>query len=248
LESPVPTKARERALADLQSHLHAKGFGQGIRPLGFRLGGQSGQVKVELDNAPIKFDLSSAGIEAVVFPESVVYGTHKYVRWRPFFGQFQEHLTNYLEYVTDILAVRAVKLEYLDRFIWDAGWETIDYKSLLNDDSGWITPVYKNSPREWHSHSGVFQFLRDAERRLIQVNVDATEAIVQGQLQPSVGILTLIQDEFTGGSGGVYNRFSDFKGCMAAVEDIHLASKDLFANVIVPEIAKKINLNNREEP
>ncbi|MCA3560519.1 MAG: TIGR04255 family protein [Aestuariivirga sp.] len=242
-DAPVPAKAREKALSALRSDLQGAGFGEG-KSMGFRFGNISGQLKVELDDAPVKFELPSGGIEIVIFPDALIYTTQKYVRWRPFFGQFRESLSGYMKTVTEILSMRALRLEYVDRFIWTGSWDDIDYGSLLRADSNLIAPLFTQAKKQWHSHAGLFEFPRSAERRLMQVNVDATDALSQSGSQPSIGILTLIQDEFIGANNSE-NRFKEFEGCMDAVEELHVSSKDLFSRVIVADMAARINLNSR---
>jgi uncharacterized protein (TIGR04255 family) len=178
--------------------------------------------------------------EIGVFKNLLSYTATRYNRW----GNFQERLflliSPLLKVALNTIDINAIKLEYWDRFIFEGPKEEVSYSELFIRTSSFL-PVFTSSSRElWHSHVGFF-VPAEANKRLININVDILDIADpggEGQTKRSAAIYLMAQDTFA--ESPPQDRIS------TALNGMHTSLKDVFNDLISPSMASRISLNKPE--
>lgn|GEM_PF-3402553 len=217
--------------------------------IGFRFDLSGGNIihrtEESSEGGPSTFASVDQSVSLMFVPNQISWSTTRYVRWRPFIGAFEEYFSDVLASVLDVLTPKGIRLEYLDRFFWGGAWPTFDISHLIKKESGYVLMRALRSRRQWHSHSGWFD-KHQSFRRLTNVNIDVTDAI-QGAAgpKPSVGILTVLQDELNiDGYGSTSPDLVNLKFIFGRFEDLHLGLKNVLSDIIVSDMATEIGLNS----
>ena len=215
--------------------------------VGFEINPQSGIVTPkQFGLGSLIYSNSDRTINCIVTPGALIWNNLRYVRWQPFIGQIEEIIPNIIPLIADAVDVVSVKLEYLDRFYWSGDWTNFDSRMLLRTDKGMWPEVAMEAKREWHSHVGWFDYASEAARSLVNVNIDVVSAARPGEslLVPSIGILTLLQDQVLTPSDAAQTvELAGFTDVISHLDKQHSVLKDILAEVIVPEMADRIALN-----
>ena len=192
--------------------------------------------------APLTFASADGGVNVTIFPGMITYQTSRYVRWKPFIGQFEEFLAPIVAQFQDLSAVAVVKLEYVDRFFWTGEWGDIDYAQLLRLNSGAVAARGIAGGREWHSHVGWFEFFA-THRRLFNINVDALDAprVEREGPAPSVAITTMAQDQAATQTPEAPD-WAEGRSVVSVLEEQHDALHRLLASLITARTADQIGL------
>lgn len=234
----LPQKVFERILGAARTHLEKLRFAQGPgQAVNIDIDPTTGAMSLKAGVGPTTFLSAEGGPQLTVAPNLIIYQTTKYVRWKPFIGEFERTAKDLLLRYLDALSVSHIKVEYWDRFRWMGNWSDFDPWQLLQKDSNLVSVGATTHGSQWHSHCGWFDTLTGI-KRLTNVNVDTVE-IVQPDMapQPSVGIYTLMQDDVSPLSSQV-----DWTLISGKLDALHSELKMLLAAIIQANVAKQINL------
>jgi uncharacterized protein (TIGR04255 family) len=176
-------------------------------------------------------------------PVMISYRTTTYRRWT----DVEEFLERILfpvlkEYLVEVPSVSALVLQYIDRFFANEPGDQ-DCSELFLKASPWIVTSLAAKQTLWHSHCGLFEDVKGANRRLINVNVDVSDHRPPGSdtALRSVAILTLCSDQFTDASQLVVpERFPS--EARVRFQGLHKRSKELLAEVLSEPYQKRISL------
>jgi uncharacterized protein (TIGR04255 family) len=188
----------------------------------------------------LAFSTPDGASSLTISPQVLVWQTNAYVRWTPFIGQFEEIAGPIVSRISELSPVSMTKLDYVDRFYWSGEWDDIDYSQLIRSDTTLLSARVMQADREWHSHIGWFVFMND-RRRLFNVNIDVVDAPRLERLAPSVGILTMAQDQPLPGREPI--DWPDLQSIVSNFDANHVEVKKLLASLVVPSIADRISLN-----
>jgi uncharacterized protein (TIGR04255 family) len=176
-------------------------------------------------------------------PAMISYRTTTYRRWADVEGLLERILFPVLkEYLVEVPSVLALVLQYVDRFFANEPGDQ-DCSELFLKGSPWIVTSLVGKQTLWHSHCGVFEDVKGANRRLININVDVSDQRPPGSdtALRSVAILTLCSDQFTDTSQLVDpERFPS--EARARFQALHNRSKDLLAEVLSKPYQERISL------
>lgn len=197
------------------------------------VGGQSATVAVE------EFQLARP---------TLIYTTVRYDRWR----LYKERLANLLTPVLDVALsganVAYLRLEYRDRFIFSGEPGAAKVSELLREGCELIAPHVFARKHLWHSHTGMFLEVDGAERRLVQILIDANDVTVAGGQAPkrSVSLTTGVQDFFE--AEGLETKDQKASSLVARFEALHVASKELFKDMLTEAARKRVGLLDQKVP
>lgn len=240
-DGSLPEKLYSRYIDEIASDLNSFQFRRGANLGAFKVDATTGQsLPVDNDYSPVNFNNTDNSIELVIFPNGIIFTTHRYVRWATFIEAFKLITSTVLDRFETAVNIGSVGLEYWDRFIWTGGWDDFDLRKLVRDDTAIICGKVFSSERETHSHVGWFEY-SSGVRRLYNVNLDVL-AYGSGHnpmhLDPSVGIYILVNDQ---SENLKVKEFADVN-LINRLESLHKASKDQFTNILRAEWAERIGI------
>ncbi|SEF72195.1 TIGR04255 family protein [Methylobacterium sp. 190mf] len=226
---------------------HLQMFAQVQPQYGIEINPQTGAVTPkQMGLGSFIYSNAEQTLNCIITPGAIIWNNVRYVRWQPFIGQIEQVLPPVLDIIIDAVDIASIKLEYLDRFYWSGDWSNFDSQKLLRNDRGMWAETAKRAKREWHSHSGWFDYVSHSVRSLININVDVVSAARPGEngAVPSVGILTLLQDQMVRGENGArFGQEGVFKDPISQLDKQHHVLKGVLAEVIVPQMAERIALD-----
>lgn len=245
---PVPPKIFRNISRTAQDSAASAGFmpAKGAMQT-FKIDGATGIVKpLEEDEGIHLFSSSDETRQFIMDPTSINWTTTRYIRWKPFVGQFETFSEKILKEYLDATSIKCVQIEYWDRFNWTGDWSTFRALSLFRPDCKFIPSAAIEFNREWHNHMGWFSQV-DRMRRLTQINIDIIEVANNafGSV-PSVGIHSLVRDE-AGVASVPDHLHADDLGIdfsRERLEKLHLASKSLLMQLICESVANQIGLES----
>lgn len=233
----LPYKLFERVVGENTENIAAVGLPKLHRPSGsFKVDLATGNVgKDDGVGAPFLFATPDEATQLHLMPNALTFVTTAYSRWQPFLNRFLAVTDGVSDVYTDNLNAKTVKLEFWDRFLSDAPWGEIDFLQLLNKDSAYIVPGLFDKNKEWHSHVGWFENAEGRAKRLTNINIGAIDVVSLhgGETRPSVGVYTLMQDEF-----GVDDDFD----IRESASNLHANLKRLFSELVTAEMNERIGL------
>ncbi|MUZ65353.1 hypothetical protein [Agrobacterium vitis] len=109
--------------------------------------------------------------QLIVQPEQIVLQISRYREWPIEMEGAIAVLTPLLKIVSSVVTIKAVRLEYLNRFIFDGGYNEADITRILKPSPIVAAQAFKAQDL-WHSHFGQFDEIKEGTRRLTQVNAD----------------------------------------------------------------------------
>ena len=115
---------------------------------------------------------------------------------------------------------------------------------LLRIGSRYVAPHVFELTDLWHSHTGAFQRIDDATKRLLNINVDCNDDLTSGVSQQTIAIATILTDMF--------NQPGYVPTTLAAIDSmdffeqrlklLHDHGKDIFGETINDDACKRIGL------
>jgi hypothetical protein len=177
---------------------------------------------------------------------SVIYRTWTYVSWSWQRERMQGLMMPALSAAQDIVAFGSQRLEYLDRFKFDGEPSSVEFSSLLREQSGLVAQHGFGHSDLWHSYTGFFEPLADgtATKRLFQVNVDVLDEpgtpVANVPQVRWANILTAREDRLQPDEVDDRTRKADM--VFGAFDLMHTELKDLFAKIVTDAVAERIYL------
>jgi len=133
--------------------------------------------------------------------QNVIYRTWRYVSWSWQKKRMTSLMSPVLRAVAPVVAMKTMRLEYLDRFSFDGDSVDAAADQLLLDDCEFVSPGVFEAKDQWHSHMGLFLTPPgDRYKRLQQVNVDALDqpdTSNTNRLVRWVNIMTAREDRYS---------------------------------------------------
>jgi hypothetical protein len=136
----------------------------------------------------------------------------------------------------------ATRLEYRDRFHFAGEPRVAKVSELLLEGCDLIAPHIFTREDLWHSHAGMFLSADGVDRRLVQIQIDASDVTIAETegVRRSVSLITGVQD-FLEAEQTKEQQANDIVNQFNA---LHIASKKLFQDMITEAARKRIGLLN----
>ncbi|MBB3594347.1 uncharacterized protein (TIGR04255 family) [Rhizobium sp. BK529] len=236
----LPTKPFEKLIKSAETLSASHGLVPTPRPPAFNIDAATGQLTTVQVGGPSILASPDGQTQLVIVPNAITWQTTQYVRWATFKSQMDGLIQPLLNEYMNIVELGTAKVEYWDRFIWTGDWNDLDVSQLLKDGNDFVPTRVKSALKEWHAHSGWFDF-EDSFRRLTNVNIDVVGLIREGVHRPTIGIYTMMQDQ------AAENKLSEFGStpAEARLDDLHDRLKDLLSQIIIPEVCQTIGLQKK---
>ena len=174
---------------------------------------------------------------------SITFLTTKYSNWSEVWKRVNRYLEVMLPIYFEQLNLSAVGLNYVDKFSWNGDLNNFNARSLLQDDSKYISCHIFDTAEFWHCHTGVFIRHDELTKRLLNVNIDHFDESRPDGLKRIVAITTTVTDQF--GQIG-YDQFSSNYKTIATVEthikSIHEFGKKILGELLVKSMSDRIAL------
>lgn len=177
--------------------------------------------------------------QLIIQPEQFVLQVHTYRGWqaewnnagKPLFGRL-------LDIASAGVPVGAIRLEYMNRFVWENSERSHDLEAVLKRSDLISSHVFE-APDFWHSHTGRFDKLTDNHRRLVQVNADYQ--VVSNAIAPdgmkAVGLMIAVERQFL--NGGIDLGETGVDGFLGEpFEELHNDVHYLFKQLINTDFAR----------
>lgn len=127
---------------------------------------------------------------------SITFLTTKYSRWSEVWQRVSRYLDTLLPIYFEQLNLLAVGLNYVDKFSWNGELNNFNARSLLKEDSKYISSHIFDTAEFWHSHTGVFIRSDEQTKRLLNVNIDHLDEARSDGMKRVVSITTTVTDQF----------------------------------------------------
>jgi uncharacterized protein (TIGR04255 family) len=244
-DQELPAKAFQKVLDQAMPVFRNAGYENVGLVVGVSFDARTGRVGPITGPAPANYISADRSTNFLLAPNSLSIQTGRYVRWRPFIGQFNEMIGPIVPGYSDTINIQGVQLEYLDRFFWMGNWDDIEWRSLLKEGSEFIAGVARQARRQWHCHTGWFEPMTAELRRLVNVNLDVADAVRPGEAEarPSVGILTLIRDHVPTNPGEPVPHPIEPDTVVPSLENLHRDLKILLSRIITTHMTDRIQLH-----
>lgn len=258
-KEPIPSKLWQSLLGTASQALPHKGFlvsKRDVMPqLVISAGAHPGKGRVAIENDPTA-EITAWTFQAVTGAEvreelslrrsQFIYATSLYDRWSTFKARLATLLWSSLDQALSIVELDNIKLEYWDRFNFLDAPSAANYSELLRADSKYISGFCLNETDLWHNHIGFFSPPGPSKRRLVNLNIDVLDLIVDTRpanadadevVQRSVGIYSMAQDTLGGDQSS-----AGAVGLEPTLDDMHASLNKLLADVITSAMADRISL------
>lgn len=252
-DANIPMKLFSKLTERVAGRIQGIGLRRAPNMSGFNFDAATGQViSIPESEGPAVFATPDGSQQLVITPNSINYASQQYIRWASFINQFLQLSAESIVAFEEAVSQTSVRLEYWDRFIWTGDWSTFDLSKLIDSENGFISKNVARSQREWHNHSGWFEY-SEQERRLTNLNVDVA-AVALGQPNssnvqslppqvssgtfPSVGVYTMMEDQ---AAIGYSTQFSTTP-VVERLNTLHIDLKKLIGNLLIRGMSKRIGL------
>ena len=180
-----------------------------------------------------------AAVEAIILnPQFLLYDTATYDRWVTFWSRYKTLTSDLRKRIQADINVRAVSLEYLDRFRFDGPTEAAQPRLLVRKSIVGSLPGSVASGRElWHVHRGWFEG-DEPHRFLVNQNLDAqsVQDFDESEVR-SVAILTKVERQSASGD-------LDISTLQGDIDVMHTLSKRVLCDTLVDDMCKRVGLAN----
>lgn len=178
-----------------------------------------------------------AAVEAILLnPQFLLYDIATYDRWVTFWPRYEAISSDLRERIQADINVRAVSLEYLDRFRFDGPTEAAQPGLLVRKRIVGSLPSSIGSGRElWHVHRGWFEG-DEPHRFLVNQNLDAQSVQDADESEVrSVAILTKVERQSASGD-------LDISMLPGDIDVMHTLSKRVVRDTLVDDMCERVGL------
>lgn len=237
-DDPIPDKLLQRAAGETTGRFEDLGFDSLSRAdssiLNIILSGQAARTPQEPKNGWV---LKRGGIvEEAGFRDGVFgYVTAEYGRWENLVSRFTDIFSAPLNLALQSVYVETVKLEYLDRFIFDGPADQADTSKLLPEVDPAINSDATAGSSVWHSYVGWFEQMLDG-KALINRNFDIVEEEIDGKIRRVAKIRTMTDYRPA-------SKIDDIDHIYVALDELHRRSLLLLGSSISSEAQEQIGMD-----
>lgn len=171
---------------------------------------------------------------------SIVYRNWNYVSWNWVLQRLTTLTRPALDIGMDVVNVKKIRLEYLDRFFFAGDASSAEVAAALKPFSPLVAPHIYSQKGQCHSHTGAFRPAPNGARWLMQVNLDFVDRADPSQrenIRRWLNITTALEHQFN--DEDCLNTAADI---FSSVDVLHEPLKDVLAEIISGRLAGRISL------
>jgi uncharacterized protein (TIGR04255 family) len=180
---------------------------------------------------------------------SLSFRTTRYSRWATIWNTAQRYFSALLEaYISAGSQLTSVGQNFVDKYVWHGEANACDAEKLLRRDSAYIAAQALSQRDLWHSHTGAFERINAQTKRLMNINVDCLDEVVNIESRRVIIITTVLTDLF--GQPGydpiavTNNNVLEF--ITTQMLALHTENKRILAATITDAMANQIALNGSQ--
>lgn len=175
---------------------------------------------------------------------SLTFRTTLYSRWDEIWSKARRYFETLIPIYSEYSQVRAITLNYVDKFVWEGAVDNCKADLLLQSGSQYLCPHIFGTKEFWHSHTGKFIREDDYVKRLLNVNVDYLEEVNAGDTRRVVSVTTILTDMFNqpGYSVSDVDKATTSSFVDSRMSKLHVFNKEILGDVINQEMSKRIAL------
>lgn len=190
--------------------------------------------------------------EIVLQRKSIQYTTTRYSRWQHFRARVASLAENIAKSMFSATNIDAIKMEYVDRFVFEGKPPAADFSEALNAESKYLPRFPQTMKDLWHTHVGYFIVGVNGQKRLINANLDALdmtprilppESSTMDAVRRSLGIYTMAEDRFREPGARAPDTLDQ---ALVVADQMHAVLKDVLRDIINPKLADSISLGPKE--
>lgn len=175
---------------------------------------------------------------------AITFRTTLYTGWVNFWSQGRNYFDLLLPRYVDKVKISGVAINYIDKFVLNASRDNHTGSEILRPNSRFLAPHVYDEKDLWHSHTGWFERVDGATKRLFNVNVDFLDEQKDDQQSSSLVITTLLTDLLN--QPGFEPFAPASADASAAVNErlgrLHDRCKDVLSGIISEEMCQRIAL------
>jgi hypothetical protein len=186
-------------------------------------------------------------VEMIIEPLGVNFRTMEYSRWNDVWQEYSKYLnaiSNAYSEVENTLVPLSASLSYADKFIWMGAIEDCVPGELLRPGSPYVCGYVYEKNDLWHSHTGEFQKIDDSSKRLVNLNIDCLDEVIDGLERRVVRMTTVLTDIYN--QPGFQTRELPSSLILSTLEKdfelLHAKSKFYFEQIISKSMCDRVAL------
>lgn len=178
---------------------------------------------------------------------SLSFRTTRYSRWATIWNTALRYFSVLLgSYIDAGALLTTVSQNFVDKYVWHGDANACDAEKLLRRDSAYIAAQVFNQRDLWHSHTGAFERVNAHTKRLMNINVDCLDEVVNVESRRVIVITTVLTDLF--GQPGYDPIAVTSNDALAFITTqmlaLHTENKRILAATITDAMATQIALNS----
>lgn len=171
------------------------------------------------------------------------YETSAYTRWFAVQERASSLFTKVVQHYLNAVPILGVAVEYVDRFDADPASAAPDAGVVIKEDSPLIARRAFNRYHPWHSHAGWFDVPDEKTKRLVNVDVDVTDAQPAPEVRRAIQIRTSMTDFFNqSGFAPLSAQDAEWAFLVGRFDVLHDQLKELLSTVLTEGAAGRISL------
>ena len=177
---------------------------------------------------------------------SLSFRTTRYSRWDTIWNTAQRYFGAVLgSYIDAGAQLKSISLNFVDKYVWHGEANECDAEKLLRRGSCYIAAQVFNQRDLWHSHTGAFERVNAHTKRLMNINVDCLDEVVNVESRRVIVITTVLTDLFgQPGYDPIVSTSSDaLEFITTQMLTLHAENKKILADAITDAMANQIALN-----
>lgn len=173
----------------------------------------------------------------------ITFVTTRYTRWNKAWEQVSKYLEALLPVYLEQANLLAIGLNYVDKFAWAGDLNNCNPALLIQKDSKYVSNHIFETKEFWHSHTGVFIRADNNTKRLLNLNVDYLDDPRPEGIKRVVSVTTTVTDQFNQqGYTPLAHEAGNKELIFSHMQSMHEFSKQVFSDLITPEMSKRIAL------
>jgi uncharacterized protein (TIGR04255 family) len=167
---------------------------------------------------------------------AITFLTTRYTAWIHVWPQVRKYFEVLIPHYIPSVEMSGITVSYVDRFIWNDPETRAEPTQMLRPNSIFLCPNIYKANDLWHSHTGWFERIDTATKRLVNVNVDFLETSADDELRRAIVIKTVLTD-FLNQPG--YERSNPDSAAALGIIEHHLNQLHDFCKEVLSDIIKE---------
>jgi uncharacterized protein (TIGR04255 family) len=182
--------------------------------------------------------VDKSGEEALkILKDRAQFSATEYGTWKAFSQEADKTVGPFVSKALTLTGIRSIKLEYVDRFIFEGPISDVDYSEMLQMDKLGLPEEARGGELPWHDRKGWFTKW-DMGNVLINLNVSASDVAPRDRPDArlkSIQIVTVSETRFS-------ETIDQTEVATGILEKLHDLTKETFRSVMTEKAANLVGL------